>query len=57
MAGFSFRCPFAAVHVHAWTEAENFESNHYETVTCAACQRVHLVNPKTGHVIGHVEKE
>ena len=24
----------------------------YETVTCAACRRVHLVNPATGHVVG-----
>ncbi len=24
----------------------------YETVTCAACNRVHLVNPVTSHVAG-----
>ena len=57
MAGFSFLCPYACVHVHAWTKAEDSENSRYETVTCAACQRVHLVNPKSGHVIGQEEKE
>ena len=57
MAGFSFLCPYACVHVHAWTKAEDSENSRYETVTCAACQRVHLVNAKSGHVIGQEEKE
>jgi hypothetical protein len=57
MAGFSFLCPYSGVHVHAWTEADDSGGNNYKTVSCAACQQVHLVNPKTGHVVGQEEKE
>ncbi len=57
MAGFSFLCPYAGVHVHVWTEGDDAEANHYETMTCAACQRVHLVNPKSGRVVGQDEEE
>jgi hypothetical protein len=28
------------------------DSDTYESVTCILCQRVHLVNPRTGRVLG-----
>ena len=53
MAGITFRCPITGFHVHAWIEGEDSEANHtYKSVTCAACQRVHLVNLKSGRVVG-----
>ena len=42
--------------MYAWIEGEDFDANHiYETMTCTACQRVHLVNSKTGRVVGDNE--
>jgi hypothetical protein len=35
--------------------AEDF-SDEYQTVACVACQRVHLVNPATGKVLGQDEE-
>jgi hypothetical protein len=30
---------------------DDHEANVYETVTCTACQQVHLVNPVNGNVL------
>jgi hypothetical protein len=58
MAGITFHCPNTGFYVHAWTEGEDSETNHiYKTVTCTACQRVHLVNPKSGRVVGDDNEE
>jgi hypothetical protein len=58
MAGISFHCPNTGFHVQAWIEGDDSEANDlYEAVTCTACQRVHLVNPKSGRVIGNNDEE
>jgi len=54
MAPFLYRCPNTGQHVQGWS-AEEVPANDasiYETVTCIACQQVHLVNPATGNVLG-----
>ena len=33
-------------------EDKRHEDKRYEAVSCLACKRVHLVNPKTGKVMG-----
>ena len=53
MGVYLFRCPSTGFRVQAWSE-ENSEDS-YEAMTCIACQRVHLVNPKTGRVAGDNE--
>jgi hypothetical protein len=52
MAAFIFRCPRTGFNVQAWSDGDFQTSPVYETVTCTACQMVHLVDPKTGHVLG-----
>ncbi len=50
-----FLCPYKGIHVHEWfdDDVENGDGDDiYHSVTCLACQRVHLVNPKTGAVLG-----
>lgn len=44
MAPFLFRCPNTGLHVQGWSaeEVPADELNTYETVTCIACQQVHL---------------
>jgi hypothetical protein len=52
--GFVFRCPNTGLNVQGWV-AENPsepESEAYEAVTCTACARVHLVDPRTGKILG-----
>ena len=53
MGAFLFRCPNTGQHVQGWS-AEEVDPNDdgYETITCSACQAVHLVNPATGKVAG-----
>jgi hypothetical protein len=54
MAPFLYRCPNTGQHVQGWS-AEEVSANQtdtYETVTCIACQQVHLVSPATGEVLG-----
>lgn len=54
MATVLFRCPNTGLQIQG-SIAEDpicFDDKNYETVSCSACQQIHLVNPKTGKVIG-----
>jgi hypothetical protein len=53
MALFLFRCPNTGQRVQGWAaeEVSPDQADIYETVTCIACQQVHLVNPSTGRVL------
>ena len=56
MATFLYRCPNTGFRVQGYTpEKTSGDDDAYETVTCLACQRVHLVNPATGKVMGEDE--
>jgi hypothetical protein len=53
MEGATFICPNTARRVHHWFDGDkNMCDDTYHAVTCLACGRVHLVNPKTGNVLG-----
>ncbi len=54
MAAFIFRCPATGFNVQGWVanDPTDGEDESYEAVTCTICSRVHLVNPKTGKVLG-----
>jgi hypothetical protein len=53
MSPFLYRCPNTGDNVQAWT-ADDPEDDDltYVQVTCLACAQAHLVNPKTGKVLG-----
>jgi hypothetical protein len=51
MPPFLYRCPTTGYRVQGFV-AEEVPADTYEPVTCTACQRVHLVNPATGKVLG-----
>ena len=56
MPSILFCCPITNRHVHGWLEDEDVsEKNTYQTVTCLACQSVHLVNAR-GRVLGADEE-
>ena len=54
LIGFVFRCPNTGLNVQGWVveDPSERETNSYEAVTCTACTRVHLVDPKTGKILG-----
>jgi len=53
-----FRCPNTAYRVQGWIaeDASDADEGTYESLTCIACQQMHLVNPKTGQVLGGSEE-
>ena len=53
MPPFLYRCPNTGDNVQAWAEDDPAdESLTYIQVTCLACAQSHLVNQKTGKVLG-----
>jgi hypothetical protein len=53
MATFLYRCPNTGLQVQGYTpEQISDDDSPYETVTCLACQQVHLVRPGSGKVLG-----
>ena len=54
MENLVFRCPQSRSNVQVWlpefAQPEGIDS--YEAVTCPACARVHLINRKTGKMLG-----
>ena len=57
MAAVMFLCPTTGLHVHEWFDDDlPTEGEVYEPVTCLACQRVHLIDPKSGKVLGASEE-
>ena len=57
MAPIMFRCPATGLSVQGWLadDASVTEGEVYETVTCLACTRLHLINRATGRVLGDDE--
>ncbi len=54
MPPFLYRCPNTGLNVQGFVadDPTGGEAETYEPVTCIACTRVHLVNPRTGKVAG-----
>jgi hypothetical protein len=57
MAPIMFRCPATRLSVQGWLADDPpvTEGEVYETVTCLACTRLHLINRATGRVLGDDE--
>jgi hypothetical protein len=50
---FLYRCPNTSQTVQGWSADEvTDEGDTYQSFQCMACTRVHLVNLKTGKVLG-----
>jgi hypothetical protein len=50
-----FRCPRLGLRVQGWfadNESEDSEGVTYQSMTCLACRQMHLVNPRSGKVLG-----
>jgi hypothetical protein len=49
---FLYRCPKTGENVQAYAIDDAEDALTYVQVTCLACAQAHLVNPKTGRVLG-----
>lgn len=57
MAPFLFVCPITQKPVqHFLDDDPNVSENEYEAVGCPACTRIHLINRKTGKLLGQKDK-
>ena len=53
MAHVIFKCPNTSFNVQQWLdEDEDVPDDRYEAVSCPACAKVHLINHKTGKLLG-----
>jgi hypothetical protein len=54
MATFIYRCPTTGLNVQGWfaDDPSEHEGEVYETMTCVACTRTHLINRSTFRVLG-----
>jgi len=53
-----FRCTRTGMHVQIEMSemAPTDHADSYESVTCPACTRIHLINKTTGKILGDNEK-
>jgi hypothetical protein len=53
MAALIYRCPTTRMKVQAWLahEASDYGET-YQSLICAACSQIHLVNRSTGRILG-----
>ena len=58
MGNFLFTCPSTKLNVQHWWDEDDAAApdNEYEAVTCKACARLHLINRKTGKVLGQANE-
>ena len=55
---FLYRCPNTGQTVQGWSADQLTDENDddtYQSFACVGCTRVHLVNLKTGKVLGEEE--
>jgi len=56
MPTLTYRCPSTGKNAQVWYEVSDNPSESadgfFETVICNACDKIHLVDPKTGKVVG-----
>ena len=59
MPTFLYRWPNTGKNVQGWIADDpvDRDDDNYEAITCLACARIHLVNPKTGKVMGEDGKK
>jgi hypothetical protein len=53
MPPFVYRCPNTGLNVEGWVADNPVDRDDtYEAIPCTICTRLHLVNPKSGKVLG-----
>jgi hypothetical protein len=54
MPPFIYRCPNTGMKVQGWVadDPTEREGATYEPIPCTICMQAHLVDPKTGRILG-----
>jgi hypothetical protein len=54
-----FLCPNTGTRVQGWFAGDGCEhdGDTYEPLSCLACGQVHMVNPRTGKILGAAEPD
>jgi len=55
MAESMFTCPDTSLMVQHWLDDDDDDDvpdNEYQVVACPACTKIHLINRKTGKLLG-----
>jgi hypothetical protein len=52
MATFLYRCPATGFNVQGYVSADPTDDAVFVPISCIVYTRIHLVNPKTGKVLG-----
>ena len=57
MAACLFTCPSTKLRVQHWLDDdEDAPETEYEAITCKACARLHLINRKSGRLLGQEDE-
>jgi hypothetical protein len=52
MAAFLYKCPITGFSVQGWVADDGDpDDDTHQAITCLACQRLHLVNPRIRKVL------
>jgi hypothetical protein len=53
-----YRCPTTGRNVQGWSADDPSETGEqaYVSVSCLACNRLHMVDPKTGKILGAADE-
>jgi len=54
---FIYTCPNTGLKVQGFVAEDPTDDSSYRAVTCLACRDVHLVNAKTGKLVGEADDE
>jgi hypothetical protein len=59
MPALHYKCPTTGLTVQTWsaTDPAAYDDRTYENIICPICTRMHLVNPKSGKVMGQDDDE
>jgi hypothetical protein len=49
---FIYKCPNTGLNVQGFVADDPDDDRSYQPVACIACRDVHLVNPRTGKLVG-----
>jgi hypothetical protein len=54
MSSLMFTCPTTRMKVHAWVADDPAAPafDYFEAVECTACRGFHMINPRSGRVLG-----
>lgn len=54
---FVYKCPVTGLNVQGFVADDPGDDRTYRSVTCLACRSVHVLNPRSGKLLGTDDKD